>query len=234
MRLFFVILSVFFVLSCGNKKNEKSVSDSSGSSKKKSKEQSKSSNRSFSKAEESSLGEFVVAIYPEKLNENYKVLDTVGGDLNLDGLKDYIIVFKQVEEENCDCEKVEPEACLDCCPKRIFEILLNNGESNSFAIAKRNENLVYTKCSGGYVLSDPYQRIVIKGAYFSVEHYGKGVEHFTRVTTFKYDKDKNDWFLSRDGGVSFHYLDKAKPHKEKVKTKKDFGVVSLESFNYNE
>jgi hypothetical protein len=72
--------------------------------------------------------------------------------------------------------------------------------------------------------------IVIKNGYFSVEHYGGSAWRWTRIITYKYSKEENNWFLYKDGGESFNAGDPEKVEKT-VRTTKDFGKVLFKDFD---
>jgi len=153
--------------------------------------------------------------------ENYMVLDTVSGDLNLDDYNDMIMVLKKNDEEKTSDVIDNPE-------KRPLLILI--GElNNKYKLAERNDNSVYCVDCGG-MMGDPYMRTVIKKGYFSVEHYGGSGSRWSRITTYKYSKEKNNWFLHKDGGENFNVSDLDKIEKW-IRTTKDFGIVPFKDFN---
>ncbi len=151
--------------------------------------------------------------------DDYSILDTVFGDLNKDEIKDCILVLKSKNEKNSDFRDEI---------NRPLIILIGEGK-NKYTFVGRNDRVVYCKACGG-VFGDPYDQVVIKNGYFSVEHYGGSNWRWTRIITFKYDEKKKNWFLHRDGGDSFH-TSNPEDTKTEVKTTKDFGVVSFENFN---
>ena len=151
----------------------------------------------------------------------YKLLDTLSGDLNLDGKKDLLLVLKSEMEDHVP----NPESGELARPLLIL-IKQNDG---SFKQTGRNDNVILCNTCGG-VFGDPYSGLAIKNGYFSAEHYGGSNWRWTDIVTFKYDKLKQKWFLSRWGGDSFHTSDPDKKTSE-VKTVKDFGVVEFDKFN---
>lgn len=166
---------------------------------------------------------------PDELSEfvptDYSVLDTVSGDLNLDEIKDYILVLKKNGEDTLSNVIANPE-------RRPLLILLRN-KDNKLQLARKNYNTVYCIDCGG-VMGDPFMGITIKNGYFSVEHYGGSARRWTRIITYKYSKQDNEWFLYKDGSESFHASEPEKV-ESKIKTTKDFGRVKFEDFNiYNE
>jgi hypothetical protein len=153
----------------------------------------------------------VIKIIPK----DYKVLNFTRGNLNLDKFKDAILILKHKGESNNEF-------------KRPLYILIGNGKGDYKVVAK-NSNSVLGFFDGG-VFGDPLDCVVIKKGYFSIEHYGGSNWRWTRVVTFKYNKKKNNWFLYRDGGVSYHTSNPNKVQKE-VQTVKNFGIVPFEKYN---
>lgn len=157
----------------------------------------------------------------EFVPKNYSVLDTVSGDLNIDQIKDYILVLSKNGEDTLSDEIEDYE-------KRPLLILLGTPK-NKLQLARRNDNTVYCFNCGG-VMGDPYVGITIKNGYFSVEHYGGSAWRWTRIITYKYSKQDQEWFLHKDGSESFHAMEPDKV-ESKIKTIKDFGKVKFSDFD---
>lgn len=153
--------------------------------------------------------------------DNYSVLDTASGDLNLDENPDLILVLKKNGEDTLSAVVDHPE-------KRPLLILLRNA-NNELRLETKNDNTVYCIDCGG-IMGDPYMGITIKDGYFSVEHYGGSAWRWTRIITYKYSKKDNQWYLHKDGSESFHATDPEKV-ESKVRTTKDFGKVKFEEFD---
>jgi hypothetical protein len=152
---------------------------------------------------------------------NYSVLDTVSGDLNLDKINDYILVLKKNGEDTLSNVIDNPE-------RRPLLILLSD-KNNKLKLAKRNDNTVYCIDCGG-IMGDPFMGITIKNGYFSVEHYGGSAWRWTRIVTYKYSKQDNEWFLHKDGSESYHTSEPEKVESN-IRTTKDFGKVKFEEFD---
>ncbi|MGZ4036634.1 MAG: hypothetical protein ACXVPQ_02330, partial [Bacteroidia bacterium] len=106
-------------------------------------------------------------------------------------------------------------------------ILLKQADGTYKRAARNDEAVMCAKCGG--VFGDPYERMVIKNGYFSVEHYGGSNWRWSDIVTFHYDKKTGKWLLHRWGGSSYHTSEPAKV-SESVKTVKDFGTVEFEKF----
>ena len=157
----------------------------------------------------------------EFVPKNYSVLDTVSGDLNLDKIKDFILVLKKNEEEKSSNVVDNPE-------KRPLLILLQD-KNKKLQLTKRNDKAVYCIDCGG-IMGDPYMGITIKNGYFSVEHYGGSAWRWQRIITFIYSKQENEWFLHKDGFESFH-VNEPEKIESNISTIKDFGKLKFEEYD---
>lgn len=157
----------------------------------------------------------------EFVPKNYSVLGSESGDLNLDGINDYILVLKKDDEEILSNVVDNPE-------RRPLLILLRN-KNNKLQLVKRNDNTVYCVDCGG-MMGDPFTGITIKNGYFSVEHYGGSAWRWTKIITYKYSKQENEWFLYKDSSEGFHASESEKVGS-KIRTTKDFGKIKFEDFD---
>lgn len=149
----------------------------------------------------------------------YSILDQVKGDINLDGVEDLILVLKSDDEDNGGDTN-----------KNRWVYLLEGNKEGAYKVVRKSDKTVLCHDCGG-TMGDPYQTIVIKNGYFSIEHYGGSGMRWTRIITYKYDKSKNEWFLHKDGGESFHSSNPDKVESSYVKTTKDFGTVKFEDYD---
>ena len=154
--------------------------------------------------------------------EGYAILDTASGDLNLDGTTDVLLVLKDKNEETVSdgTEFSRPLLILT----RDTDGKLTRARENGFTVMCR-------QCGG--VFGDPYVGLTIKNGYFSVEHYGGSNWRWTKIITYKYSKEDNEWYLHKVGGESYHTSDPDKSESH-VRTTKDFGKVKFEEYSYNE
>ena len=153
--------------------------------------------------------------------DNYAVLDTAAGDLNLDGIPDLILVLRKNGEDTLSDVIDHPE-------KRPLLILLRDTD-NELKLTRKNDNTVLCIDCGG-VMGDPYMGITIRNGYFSVEHYGGSSWRWTRIITYKFSKQDNEWYLHKDGSESYHA---SVPEKIEtiIKTTNDFGKVKFDEFD---
>lgn len=167
---------------------------------------------------------------PERMEEQVKAYVPAGyeltawasGDLNRDAFEDAVLIATKLgESEVADGDdELEPRPLL----------LLLGQADGSLKLAARNDHVALCDMCGG-VFGDPLEGIAIKNGYFSIEHYGGSSWRWTRIITFKYDSEKENWFLHKDGGDSFH-SGAPEEVETNIRTVKDFGVVPFEQFDF--
>jgi hypothetical protein len=153
--------------------------------------------------------------------DGYLIIDTCSGDLNLDNNEDLLVLLAKKGEDSLS-------RLVDDPVKRRLLVLISDKE-NHFNLAAQSDNAVYCYSCGG-VLGDPYQQMVIKNGYFSVENYGGSRYRWTRIVTFKYSPADSTWLLHKDGHETEDTMGEEKPTK-KVYTAKDFGKVTFADFD---
>ena len=145
----------------------------------------------------------------------YEILGFEYGDLNKDELTtDALIALKVIGKE--EAESTRPL------------LVLTRQADGSLKQVAQNDYVVYCADCGG-VMGDPFQGLVIKDGYFSVEHFGGSRWKWLNVTTFKYDPAIDNWLLHRFGSESY---DGFKPDSVVIssKTKKDFGQLLFKDY----
>jgi hypothetical protein len=177
-------------------------------------EETETENYHLIEKEDLSELEYLMTFIPK----DHLVLDYEYGDLNKDDLKKDVILISHSKEEQTD-DSYEG--------KRNLYILSRTTDGKLESKGMNNEIVLCKDCGG--VMGDPYNGISIKNGYFSAEHHGGSNWRWTRIRTFKYDTKKKDWFLHKDGGVSYHTSDPDKMEEE-VSSTKDFGVVAFQDF----
>lgn len=161
----------------------------------------------------------------EKLNpfsslipQGFKILDSVSGDLNNDGLRDYAIILKNnLEEENRDTTR--PLLILIQTPKKEFQLYA------------RNDNVVLCKSCGG-VFGDPLDGVFITNGILTIHHYGGSSWRWVRDIEFKYYIASKTFKLYKDSEFSY-YAGNPKKTETRLNRKQDFGKLSFEKFNSN-
>jgi hypothetical protein len=149
---------------------------------------------------------------------DYDLLDSASGDLNGDGLTDYVLILHS-KTENSKNSGVRPL------------LLLMGTEKNNLELTARNDSVVLCRSCGG-IYDDPYQKVTIQDGYVSVQHLIGSTWKWTRVISFRYDAAIKDFVLDKDEGVSYHV---ANPNRKTgiINNKDDFGKLKFSEFSYN-
>ena len=150
--------------------------------------------------------------------EGYSLLDSTSGDLNKDGLKDLVLILKN------NLEETRPDTTRPL-------LILHGIKKKGYTLVARNDYAVLCQSCGG-VFGDPYDNVVAKNNFFSVEHYGGSNWRWTRIITFKYDLKTKQYVLHRDAGISYHTSDPDKTTNT-ITNKKDFGKLPFAKYNFN-
>ncbi len=153
--------------------------------------------------------------------DGYEIMDSLWADLNNDQREDMLLALKQ---EN------EPESSdMEGSVYRPLLILLRQKDGSLKKVRQNNYTILCRDCGG--VLGEPYSQMVAKGNYFSVEHHGGSSQRWTKVVTYKYQEDDQEWYLHKDGGVNYSTHDPDLKMKETVQSSKDFGIIKFEDYN---
>ena len=149
--------------------------------------------------------------------KGYTLLDSASGDLNKDGIKDLVLILRN------NLEETKPDTTRPL-------LILHGSKTKGYTLVAKNEHVVLCKNCGG-VFGDPYERVVVKNNYFSLEHYGGSNWRWTRIITFKYDINTKQYILHKDAGISFHTFD---PDKTTNITtgEKNFDKLPFTKYNY--
>jgi hypothetical protein len=144
--------------------------------------------------------------------DGYHVIGRAEGSLNGDDKEDAILVVQSMDTIH---------------PERVVFLLVRNEQGNYEKVAENNQAIFCQDCGG--VLGDPFQRVVIKNDYFTIEHFGGSSERWARYSTFKYDNAMGKWKWHKDATVltSAHDLEE----KETVRLETDncvFGRFDIE------
>ncbi len=157
----------------------------------------------------------------QKLNryipQGYTLLDSKSGDLNQDGLTDYVIICKDPNEMDSEEELQRP-------------VLILHGTTNGgLQLFARNDNVALSYYAGGPI-GDPYTGMTLKKNFFSIEHEGGSNFRFIRIMTFKYDKDRQQYLLHKDAGETYNTTN---PNKSKSESynKKQWGKMLFTDYS---
>lgn len=142
------------------------------------------------------------------------------GDLNGDGLSDYVLVL----------EKEEPAMDADGWPIGQRPLLVVVRGKDGLRLAKRNDKVVYCSTCGG-VMGDPFMGVRLEKKGFSVEHYGGSAWRWSNAYTFAYSRRDDTWQLVRVENTSFHAMDPGNQERRVATPPRDFGKIDLADFD---
>lgn len=147
-----------------------------------------------------------------------KLLETIKGDLNGDGIEDALLV-------------IDPPApglaAGENGPNRIVMLVLG-GADGKWHLAARNDKLVPCSACGG-VMGDPFGYARASSGSFTVVNSGGSRERWTDSYTFRYAPADKAWWLE---GVSRQVIDtETDAENKKDFTAAELGKVRFEDFD---
>jgi hypothetical protein len=142
--------------------------------------------------------------------QGYAILDFTAGDLNGDKLSDYVLILKSITEDTLTFENSNWEAARPV-------LLLLRQPDGELKMAGYNASMVPCRLCGG-MMGDPYQELLIKTNEFSLSAYGGSSWRWEEMVTFRYDKEKKNWFLQTQDITSYQAGD---PEQTTTTTKID-------------
>jgi hypothetical protein len=148
----------------------------------------------------------------------YSILDSSTVDLNLDQLKDCLLILKDSSFEAAHEEHIRPM------------LLLMGDAQGKFSPWMQNDSVVLCSACGG-MMGDPYLGMDVSPGRISLEFYGGAVERWSRTIVFEYDSSQQEMLLKSDAGITFSVMnpDKETPY---ISNEEDFGKMTFRRFNY--
>jgi len=163
--------------------------------------------------------------FTHKILKNDTIMYWKTGDINNDRIDDFIVVLESKQGI------IEVEGYDDTYTERLVILLETIGEYPNFKLRGLNDAIIGCSNCGGAGVGDPFQGVVIKGNYFSIEQlYGACTKSF-EVRTYKYDISRDNWFLHKLGSDTYscnsELVNGEIPVEHTEETKKDFGEVAF-------
>jgi hypothetical protein len=148
-----------------------------------------------------------------------RLLETIKGDLNGDGVEDALLVIDPPAPGNL--------ATGENGPNRIVMLVLD-GTDGKWHLAARNSKLVPCSACGG-VMGDPFGYARVSSGSFTLVNSGGSRERWTDSYTFRYAPADKAWWLE---GVSRQVIDtETDAENKKDFTAAELGKVRFEDFD---
>ena len=155
----------------------------------------------------------IAAIIPA----GYGLIEFERGDLNGDGLQDYLAV---VEKKTSDFMDVEQRPLL----------VITARKDGSFKLAARGDKVVFCSTCGG-VMGDPFTGLEVKRNRFTVHMYGGSNWRWAYDYTFAYSVRDDAWQLVESVETNHHMTSPDEEEVSTYKPPKDFGKINLQDFD---
>ncbi len=152
--------------------------------------------------------------------DNHSILSQATTDFNADGFEDAVLILKKDKEE-------ETSDYANNKPTLRPLLLLAADSTGSFHLIARNDKAVYCVDCGGQ-MGDPFSDLIAHEQYVSIQHYGGSQNRWARHLTFKYDREKKQWFLYKDAEETFNA---STPVDTSNLSDKNYFNTPLDSFN---
>jgi hypothetical protein len=167
----------------------------------------------------------------EFIPENYVILDSVSGNINLDEYNDIILILKVKNEDSIANES------SDFILRPL--LILCKDRNNKYNLITRNDSLVLCFNCGG-IFGDPYAGTEINNGKIKINHYGGSNDRWTNNLTFKFNRKDKSIYLYEIEEASYNLMnitdenediDKYIESNTKRKTQKDFGKIKIEDYS---
>lgn len=134
---------------------------------------------------------------------NWKVIDSISGDLNNDNVKDLALVieFYRPVKENRAYGDNETEIITEVQKPRILAIYFRRSASGAYRLVTQNNNFILRSEEGG-TMGDPLRPLKIKSNMLLLSFEGGGNWRWKLHYGFKY-KDK-EWQLTQANNYAYH------------------------------
>ncbi len=161
----------------------------------------------------------------------HEPFDSAVGDINGDNIADIILVTSIINEDSVRTYGIlnHKNFRFDSLPLKRQLLVFSGQRHGSYKLARKNFNAIpCLDCCG---MTDPFGGIAIKDRQIIITQYCasncKGISEYR----FKFLTEKNDWYLDKiiEESYCFDYED----YSLDTMTKKDFGRVSLKTFDIN-
>lgn len=179
-------------------------------------------------------GKSIATLVPQ----NWKIIDSVSGDLNNDAVKDlaFVIEFYRPVKENRAYGDNETEIITEMQKPRILAVYFRRSANGAYRLSTQNNNFILRADEGGE-LGDPLRPMTISSNQLNLAFQGGGNWRWKLNYSFKY-QDKN-WLLTQannyayqegSGEVNDKRYDFVKNKKTVVSGSVSSGTLASETF----
>lgn len=148
----------------------------------------------------------------------YQLLDSASGDLNSDGYIDYIMVLKNKKEDKAPAEA------------RPLMLLMGTAKGSLELLARNDKVVLCSNCGG--LFGDPYSKIRLIDSTVLIEHTIGATWKWSRIISFKFDKEINSLVLSGDESFSFNAYNNYTQIQARPSTKTSIDKTPFIYFSY--
>jgi hypothetical protein len=161
----------------------------------------------------------------------HEPFDSAVGDINGDNIADLLLVTSTINEDSVRTYGIlnDKNFRFDSLPLKRQLLVFTGQKDGSYKLACKNLNAIpCLDCCG---MTDPFGGVAIKYGQILITQYCasncKGISEYR----FKFLNAKNNWYLDKiiEESYCFDYED----YSLDTMTKKDFGKVSLKTFDIN-
>jgi len=133
---------------------------------------------------------------------NWKILDSISGDLNNDNIKDiaFIIEFYRPVKENRAYGDNDTEIITEVQKPRILAVYFRRSPTGAYRLSTQNNNFILRSDEGGE-MGDPLRPISIAANNLTLSFEGGGNWRWKLNYSFKY-QDK-DWLLTKANNYAY-------------------------------
>lgn len=152
---------------------------------------------------------FVFPVLPESgksiatlIPQNWKIIDSVSGDLNNDNIKDiaFVLEFYRPVKENRAYGDNETEIITEVQKPRILAVYFRRSEKGVYRLSTQNNNFILRSEEGGE-MGDPLRPMNITANRLTLSFEGGGNWRWKLNYSFKY-QDK-DWMLAKANNYAY-------------------------------
>lgn len=230
-RLMYIFILAILVSACGSSERQHSDKNKQDDVINHNNENSDDNSENVSE-EATTITDISKEMIMEFVPEDYELVEWSKGNLNLDDREDALLVVQKGKSKKSNNSTGSTESTSsddDNSEEKRPLIILTMDNKGKLQQVGQNDAVILCPACGG-VMGDPFSGFTIKNGYFSAEHHGGSNWRWNRIITFKYNKNSKEWYLHKDGLVSWHSSDPDKV-KETILSKKDFGTISFEDYN---